>query len=278
MLSSDMISDIVMIGLIIGPARTYGKGLVQKVTTLDDDAALKYTVARYYTPSGRCIQSIKYNGGRAASSSQTSSTDNANPSKDSTLPGPSSSLPKDLLSDGAEKISDSDRKIFYTASGRPVKDGGGIEPDIVIPSIKTGPAEGTLITQGIFGNFANDYLKSNNQLRQHIHDAVLKERRLRAADPRLAGVMSINSLSQYLVLDSQDSPVKYLKSQANLWDLVNSRDSMVVNDEQLYSRFKRFVEDLVKEDVIDLNYSPSGITITCIMLMLVRQPDVIIDG
>lgn len=52
-------------GIIMGPSRTYGKGLVQKVMPLNDNTALKYTVARYYTPSGRCIQSIKYNGGQS---------------------------------------------------------------------------------------------------------------------------------------------------------------------------------------------------------------------
>jgi carboxyl-terminal processing protease len=42
--------------VIVGPTRTFGKGLVQKVIPLPYDAALKFTVARYYTPSGRCLQ------------------------------------------------------------------------------------------------------------------------------------------------------------------------------------------------------------------------------
>ena len=49
-------------GIIVGPSKTYGKGLVQKITPLPYDNALKYTIAKYYTPSGRCIQSVTYTG------------------------------------------------------------------------------------------------------------------------------------------------------------------------------------------------------------------------
>lgn len=47
-------------GVIVGGDRTFGKGLVQNVETLPYNTALKYTVAKYYTPSGRCIQSVRY--------------------------------------------------------------------------------------------------------------------------------------------------------------------------------------------------------------------------
>jgi Peptidase family S41 len=50
------------LGIIVGPSKTYGKGLVQKITPLPFDNALKYTIAKYYTPSGRCIQSVTYTG------------------------------------------------------------------------------------------------------------------------------------------------------------------------------------------------------------------------
>ena len=55
-------NSISLIGIIVGPSKTYGKGLVQKITPLPYDNALKYTIAKYYTPSGRCIQSVTYTG------------------------------------------------------------------------------------------------------------------------------------------------------------------------------------------------------------------------
>ena len=47
------------VGVVIGQDKTFGKGLVQNVESLPYNTALKYTVAKYYTPSGRCIQAVR---------------------------------------------------------------------------------------------------------------------------------------------------------------------------------------------------------------------------
>lgn len=83
-------------GVVIG-TRTYGKGLVQVPNIeLPYNGKLKITTSKYYIPSGRCIQALKYNA------------------------------------NGTETVADSLTKVFYTANGRPVKDGGGITPDIKV--------------------------------------------------------------------------------------------------------------------------------------------------
>ncbi len=87
--------------VVIG-TRTYGKGLVQSPRELPYNGSLKLTTSKYYIPSGRCIQAIDYKHRR-------DSQDN---------------------SDG--HVPDSLTKIFYTANGREVRDGGGIKPDIEI--------------------------------------------------------------------------------------------------------------------------------------------------
>lgn len=83
--------------VIIG-TRTFGKGLVQTTRMLPFNGTLKVTTAKYYIPSGRCIQEIDY------------STRNEKGQ--------------------AQHIPDSLTKVFYTAAGRPVRDGGGIRPDV----------------------------------------------------------------------------------------------------------------------------------------------------
>lgn len=82
--------------VILG-TRTYGKGLVQVPMDLSYNSQLKLTTSKYYIPSGRCIQAVRYNH-----------------------------------SDGGytEHIPDSLTKVFHTAGGREVRDGGGIKPDI----------------------------------------------------------------------------------------------------------------------------------------------------
>lgn len=79
--------------------RTYGKGLVQMPVDLPYNGLLKLTTNKYYIPSGRCIQAVNYNRGRGGRK---------------------------------EQIADSLTKIFYTANGREVRDGGGITPDVII--------------------------------------------------------------------------------------------------------------------------------------------------
>jgi carboxyl-terminal processing protease len=81
--------------VVIGQ-RSFGKGLVQNMRDIGYNSKLKLTTAKYYVPSGRCIQAVSYDKGKPI------------------------------------EISDSVRAIFKTKAGRPVLDGGGIKPDILI--------------------------------------------------------------------------------------------------------------------------------------------------
>ena len=83
--------------VIVG-TRTFGKGLVQTTRMLSFHGTLKVTTAKYYSPSGRCIQEIDYS--------------------------------KRNDKGQAQHIPDSLTNVFYTAAGRPVRDGGGIRPDV----------------------------------------------------------------------------------------------------------------------------------------------------
>ena len=106
-------------GLIIG-RRTFGKGLVQNQMELPDSSAVRLTVARYYTPSGRSIQK-EYQRGHIDK-------------YDMDI--------VDRYSHGefynADSIKLDKDKIFYTTNGREVYGGGGIMPDIFIPEDTTG--------------------------------------------------------------------------------------------------------------------------------------------
>ncbi|SHK62547.1 S41 family peptidase [Rhodothermus profundi] len=110
-------------GLIVG-TNTYGKGLVQIIRPLPYNTALKLTTAAYYTPSGRSIQAIDYS-----------------------------------RHDGrGRQVPDSLRRIFYTRRGRVVRDGHGIEPDVVVAPPTPGPLETALRRQAAFFFFANHYV------------------------------------------------------------------------------------------------------------------------
>jgi carboxyl-terminal processing protease len=107
--------------IIVGEA-SYGKGLVQQNKDLAYGTKLKVTVAKYYTPSGRCIQRLDY------------------------------SRKKDGI---AEEVPDSLRREFRTQNGRKVLDGKGIEPDLVIPPTYMAAVLEALYDQGLLFEFAN---------------------------------------------------------------------------------------------------------------------------
>lgn len=130
-------------GLIIG-RRSFGKGLVQEQVQLSDGSALRLTVARYYTPSGRSIQKPYDNG------SEEYFADFMQRFLDGELEHPDS-------------IHNNDSLRFETAGGRTVYGGGGITPDIFIPlnTEERSPYFVKVANRGLIYRFAFDYADSN---------------------------------------------------------------------------------------------------------------------
>ncbi len=116
-------------GVIVGTP-SFGKGLVQTVQALPHNSALKLTIARYYTPSGRSIQAIDY---RAHDGSP-------------------------------EPVPDSLRTTYKTANGRIVKDGRGIEPDVQSSPLEESEIEQALKRQSAFFFFANLFAAENQSM------------------------------------------------------------------------------------------------------------------
>jgi carboxyl-terminal processing protease len=174
-------------GVIVGPSKTFGKGLVQKIVPLPFDNALKFTVAKYYTPSGRCIQAINYRGGRG-DAGLTASSQRSNGEE---------GFVEGLEESEATAVSEDQRKTFYTAKGRSVRDGGGIEPDFLVPELKAGPAESVFLTRGVYFDFISEYVKTHDSLAP-LKELVMRDRRTRYDDTRIIGGAS----AQSLVLDS----------------------------------------------------------------------------
>jgi carboxyl-terminal processing protease len=100
-------------GIIVG-RRTYGKGLVQEQYGMDDGSALRLTIARYYTPSGRCIQRSFAKGKEAYQEDYLKRFEDG-----------------ELTGNDSVKVDDTEK--YYTANKRIVHGGGGIKPDIYVP-------------------------------------------------------------------------------------------------------------------------------------------------
>ena len=111
-------------GVVIGQ-RSYGKGLVQQTRKLSYNSQLKLTVAKYYIPSGRCIQALDY----------------SNRNKDGSV----------------GKVPDSLMTTFQTKNGREVFDGGGINPDIITETGKVSNIVISLFRERLFFDYATDF-------------------------------------------------------------------------------------------------------------------------
>jgi carboxyl-terminal processing protease len=111
-------------GLVVGQ-RSFGKGLVQTTRPLPYNAKLKVTTAKYYTPSGRCIQAIDYSHRNQEGE--------------------------------VDYVPDSLRRSFSTAAGRKVKDGGGIEPDAQVDPVFLSQVAITLLRRQYIFDYATDY-------------------------------------------------------------------------------------------------------------------------
>lgn len=117
---------------VIMGKRSYGKGLVQSIRPLPYNGQMKITTAKYYTPSGRCVQAIDY----------------ANRNEDGSV----------------GHIPDSLTKEFRTASGRIVRDGGGITPDVDIPFKEYNRLVYSLVLGGVVDQYVIDFCRRHESI------------------------------------------------------------------------------------------------------------------
>lgn len=120
-------------GVIVG-TRSYGKGLVQNIRDLGYNTRLKITTAKYYTPSGRCIQALDY----------------THRNEDGSV----------------SRVPDSLKKSFKTKGGRVVFDGGGIEPDINMEDEILSPISISLLSKGYLFDYVTEYYYQHQSIDQ----------------------------------------------------------------------------------------------------------------
>jgi len=132
--ASEIVSGVVQDldrGIVLGQ-RTYGKGLVQTTKNVGYNSKLKLTTAKYYIPSGRCIQSVDY----------------AIKNKDGSV----------------DEVPDSLRTAFKTRNGRKVFDGGGVLPDVELERKKYAKVSSALASKQLIFKYATDYFNKHDEI------------------------------------------------------------------------------------------------------------------
>jgi carboxyl-terminal processing protease len=212
-------------GVIIGQL-TYGKGLVQNVIPLTYNSQVKITVAKYYIPSGRCIQAIDYFN------------------KDEN--GRSGKVPDSLISE------------FKTKNGRSVYDGGGIEPDVSMDAMKLNKISQTLITKYLLFDYANQFALE--------HSSIASPEEFVVTDEIFDDMIEFLKDKNYDYQTASEKALENLKTNAakeNYFDAIeqdyNSLRSKILHDKSKdLITYKDEIKILLKDEIVSRYYYQKG--------------------
>jgi len=211
--------------VIVGQ-KTYGKGLVQITRDLPYRTKLKITTAKYYIPSGRCIQAIDYQH-------------------------------KNENGKGT-RLSDTLAKVFYTKNKRPVKDAGGIQPDIKVSSELDLDFLKALYTKDYFFLYSLEFFKNNPNV------AAPKEFSLSEAD--FQSFITFLKSKKFIYESPLAVKIKELqemgKNEKMSSDLMNQilqlKNSEDLNLDHLILKYKTEIKELIEQQIITHYYLQNG--------------------
>ncbi len=212
-------------GVIIGQ-RSYGKGLVQTTRPLSYNTQLKVTTAKYYIPSGRCIQALDY----------------AHRNEDGSV----------------GKVPDSLMKQFATKNGRPVFDGGGVLPDIVLEAVSYSQIVRALSNKSLIFDFATKYKRENPTIAAvkdfQITDEITNQFIAFIADKEYE--YSTKSEDVVKAFKETAEKEKYFKEVETEYEALKAKLSH--NKTEDLETFKEEIKDLMKSEIISRYYYQKG--------------------
>ena len=213
-------------GVVIGE-RSYGKGLVQQTKDINFGSKVKVTIAKYYTPSGRCIQKLDYSNrdGRG----------------------------------NVHEVSDSLIHIFKTKNGRTVKDGRGVDPDIEIKAESFSKLTAVLVTENYIFDYATNYERS--------HPKIASSREFHLTDQEyqdfIFSVKSKNKISY--TTDSQEmleqlqeiaKDEKYLQDSKPEFDALLAKLTPSLDTD--LDRYRSEIVEILENEIISRYYYQKG--------------------
>jgi len=211
--------------VIVGQ-RSYGKGLVQQTFTLPYSSLVKVTVAKYFTPSGRCIQAIDY-------------------------------AHKNKLGNSS-RIADSLMVKFNTKTGRSVYDGNGIYPDVAVGATKLSPVTIALINKSLFFDYANEYKRSHAEIAPAA-DFKVSDDDYSAFTTTLAGKdYSYSSNAERLLSDLRTEAEKEQLLARVKEDLDNLRSKMLSATKTELITHKAEIKRVLENQIISRYYYEKG--------------------
>lgn len=206
--------------------RTYGKGLVQVPRELPYNSSMKVTTAKYYIPSGRCIQAIDYAKRNADGS--------------------------------VARIPDSLTNVFHTAGGREVRDGGGIRPDVEVKAEKFPNIMFYLLNDDMIFDYATLYCIKHPQISE-VKDFVI-------TDADYAEFKQMLKKRKFTYDRQSEKTLKNLKEIAEFEGYMDGakeefaalEKKLTHNLDRELDRFSKEIKDAIAQEVIQRYYYQRG--------------------
>lgn len=210
--------------------RSYGKGLVQSIRPIIYNGQLKVTTAKYYTPSGRCVQAIDY----------------SHRNEDGSV----------------GQIPDSLTHEFKTVGGRTVRDGGGITPDIEIPAKTYSRLVYSLVLTGIIDNYTLDFVRR--------HDSIAPVDKFRFSDEDFEDFIAFAKTQEFDYRSSAKTLFDQMKKELEkdglsgaVSDELNALEKAIDMDKERFIRLKKeeIIPFIEEEIAVRYWYQEAGVKV-----------------
>ncbi len=224
--------------VIIGET-SFGKGLVQRTYDLKYGSKIKITIAKYYTPSGRCVQRLEY-------------YDKENNAK-------------------VKEIPDSLLKTFQTKNGRKVIDGRGIEPDLKVESPDLSRLTAVLLTSNFVFNYTTDYVLS--------HPTIAKAEEFKLSDSEYEDFQKYALAQEFKYTTASEESLKKMKEtavkegyfeeiKADYEDMISK---VTPSKERDLMKFKAEISEILENEIISRYFFQKGRTVASLKNDIVVQ-------
>ncbi|MEY3412813.1 MAG: hypothetical protein RIQ70_1502 [Bacteroidota bacterium] len=226
--ASEIVSGVIQDydrGVLIGQ-KSYGKGLVQSTRPLPYNSQIKLTVAKYYTPSGRCIQALDY----------------THRNEDGTV----------------STFADSLKTAFKTKNGRTVYDGGGVTPDILVEKKEIAQITTSLVGKSLIFDYATKYA--------YEHKSIVAAKDFKMSDAAYADFVKFIADKEYDYKTKVETNLEVLIATAKkeayydgIKDKIESLKAQISHNKEkdLYT-FRKEIQQALEEDIASRYYLQKG--------------------
>lgn len=213
-------------GVLVGQ-KTFGKGLVQATRPLTYNSQLKITTAKYYTPSGRCIQAIDYT--------------------------------HRLGGENEEVLADSLKAEFTTVNGRVVYDGAGIDPDIFVKAPTYSPIAISLAGKGLLFDYATQY--------RHLHHEIGPAKTFKLSEAEYEDFVTWLADKDYDYTTKVEKTIEDLVTNSKTeqyyddikGQIESLREKVQHNKEHDLRKFKDEISSMLEQEIVSRYYLQGGI-------------------